>query len=54
VFAKDAPAEQRAAAREDLEVLACILTCAFKLARRLHNAGALVDHDVDEEDYDEY
>ena len=43
MFAKDAPAEQRAAAREDLEVLACILTCAFKLARRLHNSGALVD-----------
>lgn len=43
MFTKGVPAEQVAAAREDLEVLACVLTCAFKLARRLHNSGALVD-----------
>lgn len=43
MFAPGATAEQRELAREDLEVLACLLTCALNLARRLHNAGVLID-----------
>lgn len=43
MFAPGTTEEQREAAREDLAVLACLLTCALSLARRLHNAGALVD-----------
>jgi hypothetical protein len=41
VRAADAPADPFE--EDDLEVLACMLTCALHLARRLHNGGALID-----------